>query len=95
MAIKDSYNGEPWVKWDEDIKNRNKKAIKEYSEELKDDIEFYKFIQFEFYSQWMKLKKYANDKGVLIIGDIPIYVSFDSADCWGDRQLFQFNEENK
>lgn len=95
MAIKDSYNGEPWVKWDEDIKNRNKKAIKEYSEELKDDIEFYKFIQFEFYSQWMKLKKYANDKGVLIIGDIPIYVSFDSADCWGDRQLFQFNEENE
>ena len=94
MAVKDSYEGLMWTKWDEDIKLRKEEALKSYYEELKDDVEFYKFLQFKFYEQWAKLKKYANEKGVKIIGDIPIYVAFDSSDCWADTKLFQFTEEN-
>lgn len=94
MAIKDSYDGAIWTDWDEDIKLRRNEALKEIKEELEDDIEYYNFIQFEFYKQWNKLKKYANDNGIKIIGDIPIYVAFDSADCWANTKLFQFNEDN-
>lgn len=94
MSIKDSYDGVMWTEWDDDIKLRNPEAINQYKEELKEDIEFYNFIQFEFYKQWMKLKKYANESGVKIIGDIPIYVAFDSADCWADTKLFQFDDKN-
>lgn len=51
-------------------------------------------MQFKFYEQWMKLKKYANEKGIQIIGDIPIYVAMDSADTWAHPELFQLDEEN-
>ena len=95
MAIKEfSYEGLMWSEWDDDIKLRQPEALKSYREELKDAIEFYCFIQYEFYKQWNKLKSYANASGIKIIGDIPIYVAFDSADCWADTRLFQFNEEN-
>lgn len=94
MAVKDSYEGLMWSKWDEDIQLRKPEALQEYREELKDDIEFYRFIQFQFYQQWGRLKAYANEAGIKIIGDIPIYVAFDSADCWADTRLFQFNEDN-
>lgn len=94
MAVKDSYEGLMWSKWDEDIKLRKPEALKSYREELKDDIEFYCFIQYEFYKQWNKLKCYANSLGIKIIGDIPIYVAFDSADCWADTKLFQFSDKN-
>jgi 4-alpha-glucanotransferase len=94
MAIKDSYEGLMWSEWDEDIKLRQPEALKSYKEELKDDVEFYNFIQFEFYKQWNKLKDYANKSGIKIIGDIPIYVAFDSADCWANTRLFQFDKDN-
>ena len=95
MSIKDSHEGKEWTKWEEGIKLREQDAIEQYRKVLIDDIDFYKFIQFEFYKQWMNLKKYANDQGIQIIGDIPIYVAFDSADCWSDKKLFQFNENNE
>lgn len=95
MAIKDSYEGLMWTEWDEDIRLRKPEAIGRYKEELADDIEFYNFIQYEFTKQWSALKKYANDSGIKIIGDIPIYVAFDSADCWADSRLFQFDEKNQ
>lgn len=94
MAIKDSFEGIAWTEWEEDVRLRKKEALDEYREELEDDILFYEFLQFKFVEQWMKLKKYANDKGIEIIGDIPIYVAFDSADCWSDTKLFQFNSDN-
>lgn len=95
MAIKDSYEGLMWTEWDEDIRLRKPEALEQYKEELKVDIEFYNFIQYQFVKQWTALKKYANDAGIKIIGDIPIYVAFDSADCWSDTKLFQFDEENQ
>ncbi len=92
MAIKDSKGGLSWIEWEEDIKVRKKEAIEEYKVKLKEDIDFYKFVQFVFIEQWNRLKKYANDNGIKIVGDIPIYVALDSADSWSNPELFQFDE---
>lgn len=94
MAVKDKFGGIAWNKWDEDIRMRRKSAIEKYSNELNNEIRYYKFLQYHFYLQWTKLKKYANDKGIKIIGDIPIYVAFDSADTWAHPELFQLDENN-
>lgn len=94
MAVKDSFEGIMWTEWEEDIRLRKEEALELYRKELAEDILFYEFIQYEFIKQWMELKTYANNKGVKIIGDIPIYVAFDSADCWADTKLFQFNDKN-
>lgn len=95
MALKDHFGGKPWTDWDEGAKNRDPQAIEYFQKELEREIGFYKFIQFFFYSQWEALKKYANDKGIKIIGDVPIYVAPDSADVWLDPQLFMLNENKK
>ena len=94
MAVKNSFEGKAWIEWDKDIRVREKKAVKKYAEEFKEEMDFYKFQQFYFNRQWKALKKYANDAGVEIIGDIPIYVAFDSADAWANPELFDLNEEN-
>jgi len=94
MAIKNEFNSVSWLEWDEDIRLRKPEALKEYTEKLHDEVEFYQFLQFEFHVQWKKLKKYANKKGIKIIGDIPIYVALDSSDCWADTKLFQFDKNN-
>ena len=67
--------------------------MEEKKKELAEEIQFIRFQQYEFTKQWTKLKKYANDQGIRIIGDIPIYVAFDSADAWAAPELFQFDEE--
>lgn len=94
MAIKDHYNGLEWHKWDRDIKMREPDAISKYKFLLKDEIEFWCYVQYKFYTQWENLKNYANKKGIKIIGDIPIYASMDSADVWANPSLFQLDEEN-
>ena len=95
MALKNQHNGRPWGEWEEDLKLRDPKALDRKKEELKEDILFYQFMQFEFRRQWKDLKAYANKQGIKIIGDIPIYVSFDSADAWANKELFQFDEAGK
>lgn len=92
MAVKDSFGGKSFIEWDDDIRLRDEKALREYSQKYSDEIAYYKFLQFEFRNQWFDLKKYANDNGVKIIGDIPFYVAFDSADTWANPKLFQFTE---
>lgn len=94
MAVKKHFHGVSWLNWEEDIRLRKPKALKEYSIKLAEDIEFYQFLQYIFKNQWKQLKKYANKNGIKIIGDIPIYVAIDSADCWANTKLFQFNEDN-
>lgn len=94
MALKDSFGGIPWNEWDEDIRLRKPEAVVNYTSALAEDIGFYKFIQYHFFRQWNALKKYAGENGVRIIGDIPIYVAFDSADVWSAPQLFQLDESN-
>lgn len=92
MALKDHYKGLPWKEWDKDIKFRKEEAVLKYSEMLKNEINFYVFLQYLFYKQWSDLKNYANKKGVKIIGDIPIYVAEDSADIWANPQYFKLDE---
>lgn len=93
MAIKDSKGGNSFLEWEEPIKRREPQALSEYRERFAEDILFYMFLQFEFSRQWQRLKAYANEKGVRIIGDIPIYVALDSADTWSHPELFQFTED--
>lgn len=94
MAVKDSFGGIAWSEWDEDIRLRKPEAMAKYAGKLSSEIEFYKFLQYHFYLQWNKLKEYANHQGIQIIGDIPIYVAFDSADTWANPELFQLDENN-
>jgi 4-alpha-glucanotransferase len=93
MAVKDSFGGKSWSLWEDDIRLRKKNAMKHYREKLKEQVLFYEFQQYLFQKQWLKLKKYANEKGIRIIGDIPIYVAFDSADTWSEPALFQLDED--
>ncbi|MBP7060083.1 MAG: 4-alpha-glucanotransferase [Lachnospiraceae bacterium] len=93
MAVKASFNNRSLEFWDKDIRIREPKALKKYSDKYRDDVLFFEFIQFEFDREWKKLKAYANSKGVSIIGDIPIYVSGDSADVWANPKLFQLDQE--
>ena len=93
MAIKDYFNGKSWIEWDKNIRTRKPEAIDKYEEELKDDINFYKYQQYIFSTQWRSLKSYANEKGIKIIGDIPIYVALDSADTWSNPELFQLDKD--
>lgn len=95
MAVKESFNGASWDKWDREIRLREETSMKKYRSELSEEIEFHKFLQYEFYDQWQKLKEYANGKGIKIIGDIPIYVAFDSADVWANPELFQLDSDNQ
>ena len=92
MAVKESFGNICWVEWDEDIKLRRPEAMDRYRQELAGEVEFYQFQQYMFYTQWEKLKAYANKNDVKIIGDIPIYVAFDSSDAWANPELFQFDE---
>ncbi len=94
MAVKASFDNVCWTDWDEDIRLRKPEAVKAYTEKYTYEIGFYYFQQYMFRIQWKELKKYANDKGIEIVGDIPIYVAFDSADTWANPELFQLDEEN-
>ena len=88
MAIKDHFDGLELQKWHDDIRLKENDAVLKYKLMLDNDIKFWCYIQYKFYSQWSKLKKYANEKGIKIIGDIPIYASMDSADVWSNPTLF-------
>ncbi len=94
MSLKKLYGGLGWNEWPEGIRLRKKADLEEAKKKHADRMGMHKFIQFFFMKQWFDLKKYANDKGIEIIGDIPIYVAFDSADTWANPELFQLDEKN-
>ena len=93
MAVKDGFRGICWAAWEDDIKLRTPAAMDKYRRKYASEIAFYQFQQYLFQVQWEKLKTYANDNGIKIIGDIPIYVAFDSSDAWANPELFQFDED--
>lgn len=92
MAVKNSFGSVCWIEWDEDIRLREPESMERYRREYADEIGFYKFQQYLFARQWAALKAYANEKDIQIVGDIPIYVAFDSADTWAHPELFQLDE---
>lgn len=92
MAVKNSFGSVCWIEWDEDIRLREPESMERCRREYADEIGFYKFQQYLFARQWAALKAYANEKDIQIVGDIPIYVAFDSADTWAHPELFQLDE---
>lgn len=95
MALKESHDGEAWTEWEEELRDRHPGPIQNERMKLAAEIQYYRFVQYKFYEQWDRLKKYANERNIQIIGDMPIYVSFDSSDAWANPLLFQFNERNQ
>lgn len=93
MALKDYFGGKPWYEWDYEIKQCNPKVTGEYNEKLYGEVEFWKYVQYKFFTQWHSIKEYANERGIKIIGDIPIYVSYDSADVWSKSALFELDSD--
>lgn len=94
MALKNFFGGKSWTEWPEDIRLRYGYSLDYYNRELYYDIEFQMYLQFKFMEQYKKLKAYANENGIQIVGDIPIYVAMDSADTWANPELFQLDEKN-
>ncbi|MDE6128027.1 MAG: 4-alpha-glucanotransferase, partial [Lachnospiraceae bacterium] len=78
--------------WDNDIRLRKPEALQAYREKYEKDLSYYRFEQYHFFTQWKALKAYANQNGIEIVGDIPIYVAFDSADTWANPELFQLDD---
>lgn len=93
MAIKEAQGGKSWLDWDDEaLRKREKKALDDAEKELADAIAFIRFQQYEFDKEWRKLRDYANEKNVKIIGDLPFYVSLDSADAWSHPEVFQMDK---
>jgi len=92
LALRAEFKEQCWNQWPEHFKVRDSKAINEASHRLKTKIECIKFEQYVFFRQWLELKAYANQQGVFLFGDIPIFVSYDSADVWAHRNVFKLDE---
>lgn len=93
MAIKDYFGGIAWHQWPDAIKKRNSTSMRFFRKLLSSDIKYHCFLQYSAYWQWMDLKEYANRKSIKIIGDIPLYISFDSADAWSNPDLFLLDKK--
>ena len=95
MAVKKHFGMQCWTEWEEEaIRLHKPEAVQQYREQLCDDVAFYAYLQFLFYNQWEKLRAYAKENGIGIIGDVPIYVALDSADVWANPKYFQLDEKN-
>ncbi|MBE9072917.1 4-alpha-glucanotransferase [Microcystis sp. LEGE 08355] len=93
MALSHAYQGKVWMEWPTEIRERHWGALETPKQELQEEIFLHKFLQFEFFEQWLALKRYANSLGIEIIGDIPIYVSHNSADVWANPQVFRLDPQ--
>lgn len=91
MACKDAHGGAAWTDWDQPVRLREPVAIAAWRDRLQAEVRYHQFVQFQFRRQWRELKRYANERGVRIVGDIPIFVAHDSADVWAHRGLFQLD----
>ena len=95
MAIKEAHGGKCWLSWEKELRLRHTDALEECRKKYTEEILFYEYIQYLFEKQWKALKTYANQAGIQMIGDIPIYVALDSADVWANPELFQLDEEGR
>ena len=93
MALKGENNSAAWYTWEDDLKFRKVRALNAAKKRLADEIRFYTFVQYLFYKQWTALRAYANGKDIEIIGDVPIYVPYDSVEVWCEPKLFQLDKD--
>lgn len=95
MALKGHYPPGAWTEWEADIRAREPQALARWRKRLAGEVAFEQFVQFLFQRQWLSLKRYANEQGVLILGDVPIFVAHDSADVWANQSLFHLDDESR
>ena len=94
-SLREHFNERLWCDWPQAIRDREKSALESLKAELRDDIDKEKFLQYQFFKQWFALKRYCNERKIRIIGDIPIYVAYDSADVWSNPEIFKLTAEKK
>ena len=94
MSLKAEFGGNLWTEWPHDVKTRDPDTLADYREQLHDEIRYHKFVQWVFDEQWQAMADYAEDHGVGLVGDLPIYVALDSADVWSDPDVFRLDEQN-
>ncbi len=95
MAIKQASGQKHFYEWDEDLKRREPKALKKFFNAYKEEVLFWQFVQFIAKNQWLNVKKYANDNGISIMGDMPLYVALDSVDVWVNPSLYKLDKDFK
>ena len=95
MAIKDHQKGKPWTQWPHELRRHNSDEVRRLAEECKDEVLFYERVQFFFFQQMKAMKKYANDSGIQIIGDLPFYIAADSIDVWSHPEQFEMNDRSE
>ena len=95
MAVKKHFGMKSWLDWpDKDIRLRTPQAVEHYTALLREDVDFFSYLQFLFFKQWTALREYIHSRGIQIIGDLPIYVAMDSADVWAEPEFFQLGEDH-
>jgi 4-alpha-glucanotransferase len=95
MALKEAYGGRVWSEWEESAMRRDPAALLRRRNELAERVRFHEFVQYVFFKQWSSLKEYCHGKGIRIVGDIPIYVAYDSSEVWANRELFHLDGKGK
>ncbi len=95
MALRESHHKASWWQWDHGLRDRDPRSIESFSKNHKELIDFHIFKQYVVFSQWHQLKEYANENGILLFGDMPIYVALDSADVWANRELFTLDTDGR
>ncbi len=95
MALRDNFGGQAWSDWPEALRKRDPRALREWRHKLAEGCRLHCYQQFVFADQWRRLKSYANQNGIRIFGDIPIFVAYDSADVWANQELFQLDDQGR
>jgi 4-alpha-glucanotransferase len=95
VVIKKYHSGIIWGEWEKNLRNRQARSLKKINADFRDSVEREKFLQYLFCKQWFDLKAYCNDRGIALIGDIPIYVSYDSADVWTHNSIFKLSDDRR
>ncbi len=93
MALKEAYGGRGWTEWDKELAMRKPDALQYARQQLADDVQFHVFLQHRFVAQWLDLKRYVNERGIRIMGDMPIFVAHDSADVWAHPEMFYLDAQ--
>lgn len=95
LLLSKKFGTTNWSNWEPKFAKYNKKALEKYASENKEELDYHRFVQFIFHSQWFDLKKYANMHGIKIFGDVPYYVSYESSDVWSNQGIFELNKDGK
>lgn len=92
MALKGRFKGKQWTQWPDPIRQRRPRSVTRYRQTQSDELGFHRFLQYTFFTQWQAVQNYAHERGIQLIGDLPIYVPLDSADVWCNPELFQLDD---